>query len=256
MADRCLRRGRARGVQTSWPRTRTWATRMLPETPDDGTIYTLRHVAAVKALMAANGDGSLPDLVHRVRLVEPHQQWFHAPWQLGVSEKVQGDYLVRTLQLVKASYPYVTNVFWYNDVNRAEPGVDMQNANYGLLRSDLTEKPAYLALQQHLAPTAASPVATAPLSRPLRRSPPLRPSRPFCRRRRFRLSRPLCRSRRFRLSRPPPVTTIPTSLSRRLRRSRPLRRSRRSPDSDSPLMVSASADRSWAVRTAWPHVGR
>lgn len=127
-----------------------------PETPDDGTIWTLRHAEAVHRLMVAQGDGHKP-------------LWFTefgwsshgrsneglANWDRGVSEQQQGEYLVRTLRLVAAEMPYVTNVFWYSDRDRNDGNLRLDH--YGLLRYDLTPKPALLAVQSYLSGTAAPP---------------------------------------------------------------------------------------------------
>lgn len=133
-----------------------------PETPDDGTMWTMRHAAAVRRLMVEQGDGDKP-------------LWFTefgwtshgnsnvglANWDRGVTEQQQGEYFVRTLQLISREMPYVTNVFWFNDRNRSSgnPRLD----NYGLLRNDLTPKPALLTLAAHLKAAAAGTTAPAPV---------------------------------------------------------------------------------------------
>lgn len=133
-----------------------------PETPDDGTMWTLRHAAAVRRLMVEQGDGDKP-------------LWFTefgwtshgnsnaglANWDRGVTEQQQGEYFVRTLQLISREMPYVTNVFWFNDRNRSSgnPRLD----NYGLLRNDLSPKPALLTLAAHLKGEPAGTTAPAPV---------------------------------------------------------------------------------------------
>ena len=151
-----------------------------PETPDDGTKWTLTHVSAVRRLMDANGDAG-------------KKVWFtefgwssHANtgldlscgcnnWTRGVSEATQGDYLVRTLKLIQAHYPYVTHAFWYADRNRVQPTDgdwgDLHNANYGLLYQDLTPKPVYTKVKAHLlsvvpAPTTSPVPTVSPTSTP------------------------------------------------------------------------------------------
>ena len=47
-----------------------------PEAPDDGTIWRLRHLGALIALMKANGEPNLR-WITRVRLVLPHQHRLH-----------------------------------------------------------------------------------------------------------------------------------------------------------------------------------
>src|SRR5450759_4924096 len=83
-----------------------------------------------------------------------------APWEMGVSEQVQADYLVRSVTMISASYPYVANMFWYNERNRSD--ADPQNNNYGLTRADLTPKPAYYALRAYLAKAPSSPAPVQP----------------------------------------------------------------------------------------------
>jgi polysaccharide biosynthesis protein PslG len=127
-----------------------------PETPDDGTMWTLTHVAAVHALMKTNGDESKPiwftefgwssHTNHGIDFSSGADNWLH-----GVSETVQADYLVRAIKLVRNQFPYVTHMFWYSERNVDTSNV--QNANYGLMSHDLTPKPSYYALQQFLADT-------------------------------------------------------------------------------------------------------
>lgn len=132
-----------------------------PETAADGTIWTLRHVAQVRTLMAAHGDGNKP-----VWFTEfgwsSHPNWAGVQnWDRGVTEAQQADYFVRTLKLLAAEYPYVTKVFWYNDRNRDSGSP--RNDNYGILYRDLTPKPVWHALKKHFtATTTTAPVPTAP----------------------------------------------------------------------------------------------
>ncbi len=52
------------------------------------------------------------------------------------------------VEIVTATYPYVTHVFWYNDRDRTD--ADPHNDHFGLLTSDLGMKPAYVALASFL----------------------------------------------------------------------------------------------------------
>lgn len=119
-----------------------------PEQPDDGSTWTLAHVRVVRALMQQYGDGGLPiwftELGWSTHANGPGTE----PWERGVSEAQQADYLVRALDLVRVQYPYVTHVFWYSARDRTDS--NLQNNNYGLLRSDLRPKPAYDALLRSL----------------------------------------------------------------------------------------------------------
>ncbi len=129
-----------------------------PEVPDTkGTnIYLLTHVAKVRELMLANGDGAKQIWFTEFGWSSHPNSGTEANWNRGVSEQEQGDYLVRTIDFVAANYPYVTNVFWYNDRDRGTSTAQIDN--YGLLRHDLTPKPAYHALRQRLA-TGGEPSA-------------------------------------------------------------------------------------------------
>ena len=142
-----------------------------PETAADGTIWTLRHVAEVRKLMTAHGDGNKP-----VWFTEfgwsSHPNWAGVQnWDRGVTEAQQADYFVRTLRLLATDYPYVTKVFWYNDRNRDSGSP--RNDNYGMLYRDLTPKPVWYAVQKHFAATA--PVPTAPTA-PAPTAPVLAPA--------------------------------------------------------------------------------
>ena len=119
-----------------------------PETPDDGTQYTLAHVAAVRALMVAYGDGSKPIWFTEFGW-SSHANTPGLPnWQLGVTDAQQGDYFVRTLRWVATNASYVTNAFWYEATN--DSTTDIQNGNYGLLTTGLTPKLSYDTLSSYL----------------------------------------------------------------------------------------------------------
>lgn len=131
-----------------------------PTTPDNGSIYTLTHVAAVHALMQAEGDGAKPIWFTEFGWSSHPNTAGMANWQLGVTPTQQGAYLVETLQLLQRDYPYVTHAFWY-EAEDQQTGDTVQNDNYGLLTSSLTPKPAYYAVQSYLAGQGGSPSATA-----------------------------------------------------------------------------------------------
>jgi hypothetical protein len=120
-----------------------------PETPDDGNIWTLTHVAAVRELMEDWGDGDLPIWFTEVGWSSHSNDASTPPWQRGVTAARQGDYLVRTLELVRQRFSYVSHVFWYTARDRSDS--DIHDNNYGLLTAGLTEKPAYWSLRAHLA---------------------------------------------------------------------------------------------------------
>jgi polysaccharide biosynthesis protein PslG len=72
-------------------------------------------------------------------------------WMRGVSLQQQADYTVRAIRLVRASYPYVTNMLVYNDRNRTSGNVHLDN--YGVLYYDVSEKPLYRALRAAAQPS-------------------------------------------------------------------------------------------------------
>jgi hypothetical protein len=108
---------------------------LSPDTPDDGTIWRMRHLPTLRNAMLAVGDNK--------------PMWFTefgwrvgnsgtANWQLGVSEATQAQYLAKTLSMIKNEWPYVTRVYWYRE--RVEGNVNI--AGYGLIRTDGTARPA------------------------------------------------------------------------------------------------------------------
>lgn len=119
-----------------------------PETPDDGTVRTLAHVAAVRELMVANGDAARPIWFTELGWSSHANDASTPAWARGVTPERQADYLVRTLELVAARHPYVTHVFWYAARDRTDAGT--HENNFGLLTCALDEKPAYRALRDHL----------------------------------------------------------------------------------------------------------
>ena len=132
-----------------------------PDAPDDGKIYRMRHVKAVYDLMVARGDGA-------------KKIWFtefgwstHANtadvenWDRGVTLQQQADFCVRTLTMIAADYPYVTNVFFYRGRD-GDADESPQNRNYGLLYRDLRPKPVMAALKSYLgSPTLPAPKGKA-----------------------------------------------------------------------------------------------
>ena len=98
--------------------------------------------------MAQQGDGGKPIWFTEFGW-SSHPNTASTPtWQRGVTEAQQGDYFVRTLRWIATNAPYVTNTFWYNDTNTTA-GAE-QYDNYGLLRTDLSPKPAYTTLKGYL----------------------------------------------------------------------------------------------------------
>jgi hypothetical protein len=119
-----------------------------PETPDDGSPWTLLHVAKVQELMRAHGDGDLPIWFTELGWSTHANDGDTAPWQRGVSESTQAEYLTRTLYLLRSRFPQVSHVFWYAARDRVDS--DRHTNGYGLLTYDLEEKPALGALQAYV----------------------------------------------------------------------------------------------------------
>lgn len=88
--------------------------------------------------------------------------WSTSTGTYGVSETVQADFLVKAMDKIRSSYPYVRGAFWYNFRNNfwLDNAPADYEANLGLLRVDFTPKPAYTALQAWTgAPTTPVTVA-------------------------------------------------------------------------------------------------
>jgi polysaccharide biosynthesis protein PslG len=125
-----------------------------PEVVDDGHTWQLDHIGAVHSLMVARGDGAKPVWATEYGWSSHANTGSEPTWKKGVTEAQQADYLVRSLSWFASRHPYVTNVFWYNDRNKATG--DPQEDNYGLLYRNLTPKPAYTAVKALLTGSSAT----------------------------------------------------------------------------------------------------
>jgi hypothetical protein len=113
---------------------------LSPNTADDGTQWTLKHAVAVRNLMVANGDGG-KSLWFTEFGWSTHTNPVGTPnYGLGVSEAVQAQYFTQTIALIRTTMPWVGKVYWYTERDSAAEG-STQNANYGMLRGDLSAKP-------------------------------------------------------------------------------------------------------------------
>lgn len=121
-----------------------------PEHPDSGDDFWLfTHVKVVRELMAAYGDTHKPIWFTEFGWSVHSNTGTEDPWERGVTARQQADYLIRSVELVRQRYPYVTNMFWYND--RAKATGDTHQDGYGLMHRDLSAKPSYEALSEYLA---------------------------------------------------------------------------------------------------------
>ena len=119
-----------------------------PDADDDGSPYSLGHVAAIKRIMDRNGDGDLPVWFTEFGWSTHQNTGGEQGYERGVSAQQQGEYLIDTLRLVRSRLPYVDHVFWYAERDRQQGG--SQIAHFGLLTVDLEPKPAAEALACYL----------------------------------------------------------------------------------------------------------
>jgi polysaccharide biosynthesis protein PslG len=140
-----------------------------PEAPDNGTKWRLTHVSAVHDLMCQYGDCDKPIWFTEFGWSSHPNEGDEGNWEWGVTEQEQAAYAVRAIALVKASYPYVTNMIWYNERTRTtgKPQID----NYGLLnRADLSEKPVLTALKGYLLEGNPPPPPPPPIKKKKKRN--------------------------------------------------------------------------------------
>ena len=97
--------------------------------------------------MVANGDSA-----KSIWLTE--FGWSTTTAAYGVSEATQATFLTAAVTKIQTSYPYVTHAFWYNFRNTFylnDNPTDIE-ANWGLLRTDYSAKPALAAISAFGAP--------------------------------------------------------------------------------------------------------
>jgi hypothetical protein len=121
---------------------------LAPDASDRYDRYRMIYTSALVKLMRQKGDGG-----KKIWYTEfgwpTHGNTRGTPiWDRGVSEKTQAAYLIRTLKMLRRSYPQVTNVFWYNSHDRKSGTTSARSQ--GLMRRNLTPKPALVALRCYL----------------------------------------------------------------------------------------------------------
>ncbi|HEV7887314.1 MAG TPA: glycosyl hydrolase [Acidimicrobiales bacterium] len=126
-----------------------------PEVADDGNIWVMDHVRTVRNLMIQRGDGNKQIWGTEYGWSVHANNGSEGTWQRGVTEAQQADYLARSLAWFAANHPYVTNLFWYNERQKATG--DVHEDGFGLLRRDLSPRPSYNTLASVLAGAAPLP---------------------------------------------------------------------------------------------------
>ena len=115
-----------------------------PTTPDDGTRWTMRHVKVLRDAVVAAGRADAPIWFTEFGWSARKTTASAPNWARGVTPEVQAQYLVETLRMLRAEMPYVTQVFWYQDLVDIEPGF---NGGYGLVHRDGTPTKALQAVR-------------------------------------------------------------------------------------------------------------
>jgi len=125
-----------------------------PDAPDVGT-YRILHLPHLLALMAKNGDASVPVWVTEFGWSVHANAAGAKPWDLGVTADQQARYTVGAFD-VFAQWPQVTHAFVYAERQKAT-GILHQDG-FGLLNRDLSPRPVYEALRARAATSASEPV--------------------------------------------------------------------------------------------------
>ena len=120
-----------------------------PDAPSRGIKYRLTSLPLVRAQMVRNGDGG-----KSIWLTEFGWTTADTGPKVGVNAAAQAAYLTRSIDLIRARYPYVTHAFWYCLRDRDDSTV--YENDFGLLYLDGTHKLAYAALQHENIATGRS----------------------------------------------------------------------------------------------------
>lgn len=126
-----------------------------PLEPDQGNKWRLQHLPTLINLMNTYGDEDKPIWFTEIGW-SVHEDYSEENWLQPVTEENQALYLRQALDLVKDSYPQVSNVFWYNLRSRANDQVHANN--FGLLNYDLSERLAMTTMRSMLTANAQPPV--------------------------------------------------------------------------------------------------
>lgn len=116
-----------------------------PGMRDDGSIWRLRHLGAVRKLMISNRDRKpiwateYGWSAHKNARNEPN-------WRRGVDEAKQARYAVQAMRIMKKDYPFVKKAFWYKDLMKG--GNDPHLDGYAMLRKDASPRPVFQAFRR------------------------------------------------------------------------------------------------------------
>ncbi len=119
-----------------------------PERPDDGHRWWFTHLPVVRQVMLDYGDAAKPIWFTEFGWSAHANQPGIPDWLRGVTPEQQGDYFIRALEYTRKNYPYVRVAIWYKE--RARPGDELHQDGFGILNSDLSERPAYWRLKTYL----------------------------------------------------------------------------------------------------------
>lgn len=106
-----------------------------PSASDDGEVWNLTHLDAVRETMLANGD-RLPVWVTEFGWSVHENDVDTESWRRGVDERQQAAYARRALVLMGREYRYVRAAFWYKDAVD-DTSTDEHQEGYAMLDEDL-----------------------------------------------------------------------------------------------------------------------
>ena len=116
--------------------------------------YHFTHIAYIHdTVMKSYGDLNKPIWFTEYGWSTHANQPGYPNWALGVDQQTQASDLVQSIRLVQTKFPYVTNMFWYEDKDEATTSSDantIQKSNFGLLTVNDSPKPAYHAMSDCL----------------------------------------------------------------------------------------------------------
>ncbi|HYX45150.1 MAG TPA: Calx-beta domain-containing protein, partial [Acidimicrobiales bacterium] len=104
-------------------------------------------IEEIRRTMVANGDSAKNMWITEFG-------WSTTTAAYGVSEATQADFLTKALTKTEKEYPYIATAFWFSFRNSPGYESDPTNleANWGLVKGDLTPKPALTAVEAFTAP--------------------------------------------------------------------------------------------------------